>query len=642
MQPSDSFALYGQSGKLPDLVPLRAGSLTVFFEEGNLRYISYGDKELIRMIYPAVRTEGWLTVVPRISNLRMEALSDSFTISYIADYEADNVHFRAEYWLKGTDSGCVSFEMNGEALTTFKKNRIGFCVLHPLEGCVATPCTLYHADGCITYSQFPEYISPHQPFKELVGMEWSAFGEIQVRLHFEGDVFETEDHRNWTDASFKTYCTPLELPYPVELRMGERVYQKVLVEATGLTITEAQRPTVCINADQTKMVSIPAIGIGASTRSEPLDDAEVTLLKLIPFHHLRVDIYLFLNDWESGFLRRLEESKHWGIPLEVALFTDDASDMPLARWMAVCQELNAKVVYISVFHRTVQSTPDQLYLKMMPLLRFAFPGAKIGLGTNANFAQLNRAWPRVQADYLTYSVHPQEHAFDNRTIVENLAAQFHTVSSAKQASGNNRIHISPVNIQRRFNANLEHFEAPNNGSEVPPQVDARLMSLFGAGWTLGSLKYAAEAGAGSLTFFETVGERGIMQGDYDSHWPDAFPASAGMLFPVYHLFRYIMQLTNARVVTCRSSHTRLVECLLIQHTKGKSLLVANFTGENQPVVVDDIVNGLVLIRRMGYAQLDKVYSQPDFMEKQGPLQWDKAKGLVLSAWELAILEFDFE
>ena len=34
---------------------------------------------------------------------------------------------------------------------------------------------------------------------------------------FNGETFEMEDQRNWTDASFKTYCTPLSLPYPIKI-----------------------------------------------------------------------------------------------------------------------------------------------------------------------------------------------------------------------------------------------------------------------------------------------------------------------------------------------------------------------------------------------------------------------------------------
>ena len=36
-----------------------------------------------------------------------------------------------------------------------------------------------------------------------------------------------EDQRNWTDASFKTYCTPLARPFPVPVQAGDRVDQRV-------------------------------------------------------------------------------------------------------------------------------------------------------------------------------------------------------------------------------------------------------------------------------------------------------------------------------------------------------------------------------------------------------------------------------
>ena len=39
----------------------------------------------------------------------------------------------------------------------------------------------------------------------------------------QGDVFETEDQRNWTDASFKTYCPPLRLPFPRPFEDGEEI-----------------------------------------------------------------------------------------------------------------------------------------------------------------------------------------------------------------------------------------------------------------------------------------------------------------------------------------------------------------------------------------------------------------------------------
>ena len=82
-------------------------------------------------------------------------------------------------------------------------------------------------------SSFPDTISPHQPFIDLRSINtWPGPG-LEVRVSMEGDTFETEDQRNWTDASNKTYGTPLRLPYPVQLKIGDRVRQSVTIEISG-------------------------------------------------------------------------------------------------------------------------------------------------------------------------------------------------------------------------------------------------------------------------------------------------------------------------------------------------------------------------------------------------------------------------
>jgi len=42
-----------------------------------------------------------------------------------------------------------------------------------------------------------------------------------------------EDHRNWSDASFKTYVRPLVLPWPYTLKAGEEVKQSIKVKLSG-------------------------------------------------------------------------------------------------------------------------------------------------------------------------------------------------------------------------------------------------------------------------------------------------------------------------------------------------------------------------------------------------------------------------
>ena len=58
---------------------------------------------------------------------------------------------------------------------------------------------------------------------------------LTATVCMEGDTFETEDHRNWTDASYKTYCTPLGKPFPAEVKKGTRIRQAVTLTLSGAT-----------------------------------------------------------------------------------------------------------------------------------------------------------------------------------------------------------------------------------------------------------------------------------------------------------------------------------------------------------------------------------------------------------------------
>ena len=62
------------------LLELKAGRLSLYYEQGNLRYISDGRNEIIRMIYSALRDKEWLNINPVISSERVQKGSDNFRI----------------------------------------------------------------------------------------------------------------------------------------------------------------------------------------------------------------------------------------------------------------------------------------------------------------------------------------------------------------------------------------------------------------------------------------------------------------------------------------------------------------------------------------------------------------------------------
>jgi hypothetical protein len=52
---ADHLLLYGATEPLPERIALNAGPFTLAFEAGDIRYISIGDREVVRRIYGAVR-----------------------------------------------------------------------------------------------------------------------------------------------------------------------------------------------------------------------------------------------------------------------------------------------------------------------------------------------------------------------------------------------------------------------------------------------------------------------------------------------------------------------------------------------------------------------------------------------------------
>ena len=73
-------------------------------------------------------------------------------------------------------------------------------------------------------------ISPHQPAMDIESLAWTHDG-VATRVAFAGEVFEMEDQRNWTDASYKTYSTPLSRPFPVVIPEGGVIEQSIVFEA---------------------------------------------------------------------------------------------------------------------------------------------------------------------------------------------------------------------------------------------------------------------------------------------------------------------------------------------------------------------------------------------------------------------------
>ncbi|MFN8514913.1 MAG: hypothetical protein U0841_20485 [Chloroflexia bacterium] len=126
-----------------------------------------------------------------------------------------------------------------------------------------------------------------------------------AEVRFAGDIFEMEDQRNWTDASYKTYCTPLRLPFPAPIAAGETVVQSVLITLTGGEKGEGGRESdtstpITVTIGDTPLGSLPRLGLGVASHGQPLSETEIARLRVLNLAHLRVD----LNPARNGALAR--------------------------------------------------------------------------------------------------------------------------------------------------------------------------------------------------------------------------------------------------------------------------------------------------------------------------------------------------
>jgi len=275
---------------------LHAGSLTATLQNGELRWIRLGAREVLRRVYMAVRDENWGTVPGVITNYQVEDDGSAFAISYDCEHKQDEIHFRWHATIRGDRSGSIRWTMDGQALTTFRRNRIGWCVLHPLAECVGAPCTLEHMDGSVEESAFPRLISPDQPFLGLRAITHTLSPGVRARVGFAGEEFETEDQRNWTDASFKTYSTPLRFAYPATIDAGTEVQQSVDLSIEGareeIGANVGPDDAVEIRVDVHRRSPLPRLGLAIASHGEPLDARSIERLRRLRLAHLRVDLAL--------------------------------------------------------------------------------------------------------------------------------------------------------------------------------------------------------------------------------------------------------------------------------------------------------------------------------------------------------------
>jgi hypothetical protein len=580
---------YGWESPLPARTALRAGPLSLIFEAGDLRYIRLGDREVLRRVYMAVRDPNWGTPLPRFSNIQKEIKNESFRISYDAETKQNEIDFVWHATITGEANGCVTFTMQGEARSTFLRSRIGFCALHPIRECAAEVCRVEKVDGSVMQSNFPRDISPDPPFTDVRAISHEVVPGVWAEVRFEGETFETEDQRNFTDSSYKTYSTPLRLPYPVEVKAGTKIAQSVTLNLKGLVPQRPEGPSdkvVNFFVGTGPALPLPRIGLAMASHGQPLTPKELSRLRALNLAHLRVELNLSEPAYKSSLARATKEAGELGVPLEAALAVTDAAEDELRGLRVMIDQLKPAIKTWLIFHATENPTGEKWIRLARSHLSSCDPMAQIGAGPHLYFYVLNRDRSPVSfADLICYPVNPQVHAFDNASMVENLEGQGFTVETARQFAGKLPIAVTPITLKTHRFPKAASADLPKAKDRLPEDVDPRQMSLFGACWTAGSLKYLAEAGADSVTYYETTGWRGVIETEEGSPLPELFRSQPGCAFPLYHVLADAGEFAGGGVVRSTSNAPLKVDGLVLRNAERTRVILVNLSSEPQLVWV---------------------------------------------------------
>jgi hypothetical protein len=364
---------------------------------------------------------------------------------------------------------------------------------------------------------------------------------------------------------------------------------------------------------------LPALGGGLASHGGTLSQREAELLRALHFDHVRVDLHLKDPAYRKELQRGTETCRAIGAGFELALFLSSNAEAELGQLAEIVPATRVPVKQVLVleeaegFSTFRTMTPAPLLRLARERLQGAMPQALFAGGTDQFFTELNRDWSQVDpVDGIVYSLNPQVHACDDSSVMENLQGQVDTVSSTRQLSGGKPVFVSPVTFIGRSGP----FPAgPPEPDGLPPTVEVRQAALFGAAWTVGSIKALSEAGAASVTYFETTGWQGIVETDEGPPMPERFPSRPGSVFPLYHVFADLAEWKQVggvrELVEARSNDPLAVTALAMRANSRLHLLVANLTWRSQTAQVGPLDGSQVQMRRLDEETAPLAMSDPE-------------------------------
>ncbi|MBF4567501.1 hypothetical protein ITJ57_01880 [Plantibacter sp. VKM Ac-2880] len=515
------------------------GPWSLSLRGSDLDDIAFDGETVLRSIRFVVRDQDWKTL-PVV----VDAVDQTTSGLQLRGRVGDDGETVA--WSLSVDLGASTLRVavQAEVTAAFRRARIGLIVLQA-PALAGTELVVGHPEGSTTTTRLPEHIAPHQPAIRIESLTWTG-DRITTTARFAGDVFEMEDQRNWTDASFKTYSTPLSLPFPVALAVGDVVEQSVElscsrvggVEPAAAPLATPLAVTVAPETDLERPVPEPVearIGapldslvptISTSVSSDP-DGGRQGAVPPDAITELLVEIDPAAVDWPAILHRAVRQAGTRALDLRLVLGTGDEAEPVLRR----LRDAGVHVVRVGAFHRRTHLSESALLTALDELLQRLWadvdaPSPELVGGTRAHFTELNRNHARLDrwTGPVAFSVTPFMHDRAGHQLVESLAVQAVVVADAVRIADGRSLHVGPVTLGARYNAVATtragagatadpDLRAGFGAELVPGATDDRQSAEALGAWVVASVAALAAPGVESLSYFEATGPRGLVVAD---------------------------------------------------------------------------------------------------------------------------------
>jgi hypothetical protein len=524
----------------PKPITLTIGPWRFELRGDELADLTFDGSPVVRSVRAVARDRDWGTVPATVESVvtRPDGVDLGIALRGLGADIGVRLEVRA-------DDTRLGVRLAATSRTEFLRNRLGLVMLHP-PVVAGAELTIGTSSGDIRQTAFPVAVAPHQPAMDIRSLAWAHDG-VATTATFAGDVFEMEDQRNWTDASYKTYSTPLARPFPVAIPAGAVIEQSISFESARV---EPRRTTdAAAGAERVVELlasnhSVPAVTLGAST----VPDAVFSAGELPPgVAGILVELDTRTPSWRAALERAVTEAGE--LPLDVRI----TADIPAAVHEAVAAAASAAraVARIGVFDGRGHITEPELWEALADAASRRLPAAELIGGARSHFTELNRQHHRLPAALqgIAFAMTPQMHATERTQLVESIAMQAIVVRDAARIADGRPLHVGPITLRSRFNAVATSGSLPASettlaagyGAElVAGATDARQASMAMAAWTVASFAAIANGALGGtgavagIDYFETVGPRGIR----DAAGP----------FPVARAIEQIASLAGGRLV----------------------------------------------------------------------------------------------